>query len=83
MRRMVLVLVTAALIAATVALSIPATAVAQDEQDEMVAEQVEVYGAGLERPQCGWYESSNDEEEWWEYWCYYRGSGWEFIFWTW
>jgi hypothetical protein len=78
-RRIVLVFVTAVLIAATMALSTPATAVVQDEE---VATQ-ETEAVALEQPQCGWYESSNEEEEWWEYWCYYRGSGWDFIFWTW
>jgi hypothetical protein len=78
MRRMVLVLVTAALIAATVALSTPATAVAQDE--EFARQSAEA--VALEQPQCGWHPAWNEEEEWWEYWCYYRGSGWEYFFWT-
>ena len=33
-------------------------------------------------PQCGWYESWNQHEEWWEYWCYYPGYGWEYVFWS-
>ncbi len=34
-------------------------------------------------PQCGWYENWNNHEDWWEYWCYYRHWGWEYVFWTW
>ncbi len=35
-----------------------------------------------ENPRCGWYPSSNEEEEWWEYWCRWPHWGWEYVFWT-
>ncbi len=34
-------------------------------------------------PQCGWYFNSADRDEWWEYWCWWPGWGWEFVFWVW
>ena len=36
-------------------------------------------------PKCGWYyfEETRQYDAWWEYWCYWRGWGWEFVFWTW
>jgi len=35
-------------------------------------------------PQCGWYLNWEDPEEaWWEYWCWWPGWGWEFVFWVW
>ena len=36
-------------------------------------------------PRCGWYffEETRRYDAWWEYWCYYRGWGWEFVFWVW
>ena len=33
-------------------------------------------------PQCGWYSNWDEEEEWWEYWCYYPRWGWEYVFWS-
>lgn len=34
-------------------------------------------------PQCGWYLNWEDPEEaWWEYWCWWPGWGWEFVFWV-
>jgi len=36
-------------------------------------------------PKCGWYyfDATRKYDAWWEYWCYWRGWGWEFVFWTW
>jgi len=34
-------------------------------------------------PQCGWYPSWDDDEEWWEYWCFWPDWGWEFVLWSW
>ncbi len=34
-------------------------------------------------PQCDWYFNSADRDEWWEYWCWWPGWGWEFVFWVW
>jgi len=35
-----------------------------------------------DNPRCDWYPFSNEEEEWWEYWCRWPHWGWEFVFWT-
>ncbi len=37
-------------------------------------------------PDCDWYlnwHRSDPDEAWWEYWCWWPHSGWEFVFWTW
>jgi len=36
-------------------------------------------------PQCDWYyfDETQEYDAWWEYWCHYRGWGWEFVLWTW
>jgi len=37
-------------------------------------------------PQCSWYLNwllENPREAWWEYWCWWPGWGWEFVFWVW
>ena len=36
------------------------------------------------QPRCGWYyyEDRRWDDPWWEYWCYWRGWGWEFVFWV-
>ena len=36
-------------------------------------------------PECDWYyfDETREYDAWWEYWCHYRGWGWEFVFWTW
>jgi hypothetical protein len=34
-------------------------------------------------PQCGWYSASAGSDEWWEYWCWWPGWGWEYVFWVW
>ena len=69
MKRMILVLTITALMILGSAL--PALADMKDGKQEEP-----------DPPECGWYESWNDEEEWWEYWCYYPRWGWDFVFWT-
>ena len=36
-------------------------------------------------PECDWYyfDETHEYDAWYEYWCHYRGWGWEFVFWTW
>lgn len=35
-------------------------------------------------PQCGWYYNTEEGfDPWWEYWCWWPGWGWDFVFWTW
>ncbi len=37
-------------------------------------------------PQCNWYlnwYSANPDRAWWEYWCWWPGWGWEYVFWVW
>ena len=70
MKRMILVLTITALMILSSAL--PALADMKDGKE----------GAEPDPPDCGWYESWNDEEEWWEYWCYYPHWGWDYVFWS-
>ena len=70
MKRMILVLTLAAMMLAAmvVGAGLPA-ALAQEAPDA---------------PQCGWYYSTDpDYEPWWEYWCWWPGWGWEYVFWVW
>jgi hypothetical protein len=35
-------------------------------------------------PQCGWYYMTHSNyAPWWEYWCWWPGWGWGFVFWVW
>ncbi len=35
-------------------------------------------------PDCDWYGPyGHGNDAWWEYWCYWHGWGWEFVFWAW
>jgi len=36
-------------------------------------------------PRCDWYffEETRQWDAWWEYWCFWRGWGWEFVVWEW
>ena len=35
-------------------------------------------------PQCGWYYNTGEGfAPWWEYWCWWPGWGWEYVFWAW
>jgi hypothetical protein len=68
-RRVVLVLTVVAVLLAAM-LTSGLSAVAQDEAPG--------------DPQCGWYLNWEEPEEaWWEYWCWWPGWGWEFVFWVW
>ncbi len=69
MKRMILVLTLTAIMMLSSALPALADMGKQEEAEP-------------DPPQCGWYESWNDEEEWWEYWCYYPQWGWDYVFWT-
>ncbi len=68
MKRLILVLtVTAVLLAAIVTGGL--SAVAQEEAPG--------------DPQCGWYyNTAEDYDPWWEYWCWWPGWGWEYVFWV-
>jgi hypothetical protein len=71
MKRIILVLTVTAMMLATTVASIGLPALAQDAP-----------GA----PQCSWYLNwvvSAPHEAWWEYWCWWPGWGWEFVFWVW
>jgi hypothetical protein len=76
MRRLLLVLTVSAMLLATV-LAGPAGAdfgsKGGDWEDEPSA------------PECEWYGpyEEDDDDAWWEYWCYWPGWGWEFVFWVW
>jgi len=32
---------------------------------------------------CWYYYQDSNLEPWWEYWCYWPGWGWEYVFWVW
>ncbi len=35
-------------------------------------------------PDCDWYGPyGHGNDAWWEYWCYWHGWGWEYVFWAW
>ena len=68
MKRMILVLTVTAMMLATLVIGAGLPAFAQDEP------------AG---PQCGWYyNTAQNYDPWWEYWCWWPGWGWEFVFWV-
>jgi hypothetical protein len=67
-KRVILVLTVTAMMLATMMAGAGLPALAQDEP-----------GA----PQCGWYYNTADRDAWWEYWCWWPGWGWEFVFWVW
>ena len=70
MKRIILVLTITAMMLAMLVASGGLPAVAQDE--------------GPGSPQCSWYKNWEDPEKaWWEYWCWWPGWGWEFVFWVW
>jgi hypothetical protein len=67
-KRIILVLTVTAMILVTMVAGAGSPAMAQDEP-----------GA----PQCSWYYNTADRDAWWEYWCWWPGWGWEFVFWVW
>jgi len=75
MRRLFLVLTVAAIMLLLSAL--PALAEEYGYSDE---------GEPYE-PKCEWrlvpHQPYPWDEQWWEYWCYWPGWGWEYVFWTW
>ncbi len=86
MRRVWLVL---AVLALVVAMVLPA--VAQVPEEESTYEGKGVYGTddgassdeSLGDPQCDWYYATGAGwDPWWEYWCWWPGWGWEFVFWV-
>jgi hypothetical protein len=71
MKRMILVLMIIALLSVMLLASSGLPALAQ-----------EAPGA----PQCDWYKNwltADPDTVWWEYWCWWPGWGWEFVFWVW
>ena len=70
MKRVILVLTITAMMLAMLVAGSGLPAVAQDE--------------GPGSPQCSWYKNWEEPEKaWWEYWCWWPGWGWEFVFWVW
>ncbi len=71
MQRTILVLMVVAML--LVATALPALASHRSDRPEEPRE-----------PRCGWYYYEDRRwDPWWEYWCHWRGWGWEFVFWTW
>jgi hypothetical protein len=78
MRRITLML---AMLVLSVLMALPATA---QDGGLVIYDNGEWRGTDDPRdPQCGWYQSWTEAEEWWEYWCYWPNWGWEFVFWSW
>ena len=48
----------------------------------VACEELPSRGGGATAPECGWYATSNNEEEWWEYWCWQPSLGWEYVSWS-
>ncbi len=70
MRRILSVLAVTAVMLMMMVTSLTSPAFAQEESPNA--------------PQCGWYYSTAQGwDPWWEYWCWWPGWGWEFVFWTW
>ncbi len=72
MRRIIRVLTVTAIMLAMMVASIGLPALAQDDAPNA--------------PQCGWYANwllADPDVTWWEYWCWWPGWGWEFVFWVW
>jgi len=75
-KRMILVLTVTAMLVAT---ALPATAQKFNEESGKLDDYQEPRA-----PKCGWYyfDATRKYDAWWEYWCYWRGWGWEFVFWV-
>ncbi len=72
MKRIILVLTVTAMMLAMMVASIGVPALAQDDEPNA--------------PQCSWYLNwltSDPDTDWWEFWCWWPGWGWEFVFWVW
>ena len=97
MKRIILIISAIALVAAMMGISALSSA-AQDGALDTGADQYQDEGAldtgddgALDTddsspgdPQCGWYYSTGAGwDPWWEYWCWWPGWGWEFVFWVW
>jgi hypothetical protein len=77
MKRMILVLTLTAMMLAT---ALPALAQNFNEESGKTDDSGEPRA-----PSCDWYyfDETRQYDAWWEYWCHYRGWGWEFVLWTW
>ena len=71
-KRLILVLTVTAMMLSVLVSGLALPALAQDEAEPR-------------EPRCGWYyfDETREYDAWWEYWCHYRGWGWEYVFWTW
>jgi len=77
MKRMILVLTLTAMLVVT---ALPALAQNFNEESGKMDDSGEP-----NTPECDWYyfDETREYDAWYEYWCHYRGWGWEFVFWTW
>ena len=77
MKRMILVLTLTAMLVVT---ALPALAQNFNEESGKMDDSGEP-----NTPECDWYyfDETREYDAWWEYWCHYRGWGWEFVLWTW
>ena len=77
MKRLILVLALTAMLVAT---ALPALAQNFNEESGKTDDSGEPRA-----PSCDWYyfDETHEYDAWWEYWCYWRGWGWEFVVWEW
>ena len=79
MRRMILVLTVSAMMLMTV---LTGVAVGQMDDPEGAGHKGGDDEPGM--PECEWYGPFGyGNEAWWEYWCWWPGWGWEYVFWAW
>jgi hypothetical protein len=77
MRRMILVLTVSAMMMLAMFLTMPAGA-----QEDFMGTKGGDDEPGM--PECEWYGPFGyGNEAWWEYWCWWPGWGWEYVFWAW
>jgi len=53
------------------------------EISPQISPQISPYSGGTSSvADCDWYANWNEEEEWWEYWCWRPDSEWEYVSWS-
>jgi hypothetical protein len=79
MRRMILVLTVSTMMLLAMLLTVPVAAQNFDYDDDYYDDDDDYYDDdGPGEVYCEWY----GPYPWWEYWCWYPGYGWEYVFWS-
>ncbi len=78
MRRMILVLTVSAMMLMTVLTGVAVGDIGDPDAGH------KGYGDDPGTPECEWYGPFGyGNDAWWEYWCWWPGWGWEYVFWVW